>query len=388
MGYRHPLIIGTGGGNDIVSACLLVADLALAGIEADVAGLCSPGASHTYDEEPEGPINKVTAHARRFIGKRELTFIDAHIPTLLGVEGLRANVYNLSGCFGTDALITGLEYLIRAQGYDGIIAVDVGGDILARGPRDPTILSPLMDFTTLYAVAHLSVPATLVEFGLQTDGELRPAGCAEILDELTKKGIMTSVRDLQYTDRAVQTFARMYHAIEPIRHGHTAAMTIRTLQETEDIHTDYRFRIQVQDRKWYHTFPLLLEKRYFGKAFVMDARQLAGERHLAFPYQMPLGQYLRMKQLVDTKAEMDMTYTSVNGEPVWLGLLCPQMQGPAREEILRYGLCTCTTALLWERDAALLAIDGVRCSPFLVSGAHVDTVALYVSSLLRNPCKS
>jgi hypothetical protein len=40
--YKKPLVIGTGGGNDIVSACLIVANLKDKGIDADVAGLCSP----------------------------------------------------------------------------------------------------------------------------------------------------------------------------------------------------------------------------------------------------------------------------------------------------------------------------------------------------------
>jgi hypothetical protein len=38
-----------------------------------------------------------------------------------------------------------------------------------------------MDFTTLYSISKTSVPSVLVEFGLQTDGELRPKGCEEIL---------------------------------------------------------------------------------------------------------------------------------------------------------------------------------------------------------------
>jgi len=390
--YEHPLIWGTGGGNDIVSATLVLADVCRAGKTADLAGMCSPGAWHTYDGKPEDCVNRVTAGTRRFIPSRNLlekSFVDHKVPELLSCQGFQSKVYNFSSRFGTQRLVDDVTTLIRKENYDGIIAVDVGGDILARGNQDPTILSPLMDFTTLYVLSQLNIPSTLVEFGLQTDGELRPQGCAEILDELQSTGVLTSTRTLLLDDPAVHVFRSVYDGIKDIRHGHTAHMTLQTLTATDDIHTHYHTRVQAMDKKWHVSFPLTLEKKYFGQMFLIDAQRLAASRPLAFPYKTPLEQCVKSKLIVNTSSEMDGLYASVEDSCVWVALYPQTVAGDLRKEVLAYGFSRledfANAALVWKEDEALIPFSVRRqtVGPFTVAGTHkIEQVVIELDRIL------
>jgi hypothetical protein len=359
--YKKPLIIGTGGGNDIVSATLVLRDLIEHGRSPDLAGICSPGAIHTYKGKEEKAVNIVDKSAKRYIPSKnavEISFIDGEIPELLKREGLDVRVYNLSGRFGTSKLIQELKDLIERNSYDGIIAVDVGGDILARGKKDPNILSPLMDFTSLYVISQLHIPSILIEFGLQTDGELRPEGCDEILKELKKTNTLLDTIQITPKDNSVKLFKRIYSEISSKRHGHTAHMTLKTFCSDEDIITTYRNRFMVMDRIWYLEFPLTLENKYFKKAFIIDLKKLARTRILAFPYTSNLEQFLKTKRIVDSKTEMDLLYHKTSDTYIWLGLISPQVKGILRKEILSYGIQNLSqhadVALLWRKDLHLI----------------------------------
>ena len=396
--YRRPLVVGAGGGNDIVSATLILADLARAGRKPDLAGICSPGAWHLYEgkeKQPveEQPVNVVSESAKRYRPSRiaqPLSFIDANVPGLLKKEGIDAKVYNLSCRYGSSRLIMGLQRLVRESDYDGIIAVDVGGDILSRGPPDPTILSPLMDFSTLYVLSQLETPSTLVEFGLQTDGELRPKNCEDILAELGTSGILKSTLKINPSDPAVEIYKRVYEGIANIRHGHTAAMTFETLNAKDDIHTNYRARVRILNKEWTHEFPIVLEAKYFGKAFIFDPKELAQRRVLAIPYSTPLELFIKTKNVVDTKTEMDLLYAWDNDVCIWLGLLCPQIEGSQREEILSYGIDNldgyADVALLWKKDARVIPAEfKVKDNGKLVVAGRSKDDATKVANTLETP---
>lgn len=380
--YERPLVIGTGGGNDIVSATLIVSDLRKYGKKADLAGMCSPAAWHTYESEQERIINEVTENTERFRPckiHKKISFIDSKVPELLKQENLDVRVYNLSCRYGTENLTVGLNRLVK-ENYDGIIAVDVGGDILARS-KDDTILSPIMDFTLLNVLGKLNVPSTLIEFGLQTDGELRPRSCKEILQELTDEKILLDTKIIDPEDESVKVYRNIYNGIEHIRHGHTAEMTLRTFKETQDIITQYKFRVQILERKWYSFCDILLESKYFRKAFIFDPKELAKNRELAISYETPFECYLKTKKIVDTKTEMDMLYANVGEYYVWLGLLCSQIKGEERKEILRYGLENLNdyadAGILWHKDLSVIPTGYRRANidKFLIVGKKPKVIS-------------
>jgi hypothetical protein len=389
INFQRPLVIGTGGGNDIVSACLIVSEFRNKGINADVAGLCSPGADHFYNGssfENEDYVNLVTSSAKRFIASKnpkQISFLDAELPRLLNQEGIQARVYNLSGKYGTSNLIAGLTDLISEQGYDGVVAVDVGGDILARARKDTTILSPLMDFTTLYCLSQLNIPSVLVEFGLQTDGELRPQGCSEIFAELRTNNNLIDESRINLSDKPVQTFRGIYEHIEKIRRGHTAVMTLKTLESSEDLHEEYKIKVRVLDKKSTHSFPITLESKYFGKVFTIDLKNLARTRELAFPFENSLELFLRTKLIMDTKTEMDLLYNHNSGVNLWLAMTGPQITGEQRVDLLNHGLTNlekhADAALLWKSDAEDKRIKLCRYSSslgsFVVTSLNIDNIS-------------
>ena len=359
--YKKPLVIGMGGGNDIVSSTIILSYLKERVINADLAGISSPGAWHNYNGKEEEPVNLVSKNTIRYIDSKNpvnISYIDPQLPTLLEKENINARVYNLSLRYGTNELIKGLEQLIEEQRYDGIIAVDIGGDVLARGKQHSTILSPLMDFSTLYVINQLNTPSILVEFGLQTDGELRPDSCKEILEDLERSNAIPSTFELKKQDKAIESFKRIYSEIEKIRHGHTANMTLETLEKDEDIHAEYRSRVRVLDKKWYFNFPITLEKKYFGKGFIIDPKVVFKKTQLSFPFNDPFELYIKMKKKIDTRAEMDMLYSKPNNTVVWLGVLCPQIKGKQRGEVLNYGLqqleVHADVGLFWKKDEEFL----------------------------------
>lgn len=359
--YKKPLVIGMGGGNDIVSASLILSYLKEQGVKADLAGLSSPGAWHNYNDKGEKPVNIVTENMHRFRPSKNpvnISYIDPKLPKLLKQNNLEANVYNVSLRYGTENLIKGLNELIDKENYDGVIAVDIGGDVLARGREHSTILSPLMDFSILYVINQLKIPSTLLEFGLQTDGELRPDSCNYILEDLEKNNAILSTFEINKNDASVNRFRSIYNEIAKTRHGHTAHMTLKTLEETEDINTNYKFMVRVLDKKWFHEFPITLESKYFGKVFAIDPKKMLEKTNLAFPFKDSFELYVKMKSKIDTKAEMDMLYAKPNGSVVWLGLLCPQMKPDQRKEILNHGLnqleIHADVGLFWKKDEQYL----------------------------------
>lgn len=362
--YKRPLVIGMGGGNDIVSSTVILGYLKEMGINADLAGISSPGAWHNYDGKGEKSVNIVTKNTYRYRASKNpvnISYIDPQLPELLKKEDIEAKVYNLSLRYGTEKLIRGLEELIQGQGYDGIIAVDIGGDVFARGREHSTILSPLMDFSTLYVINKLNIPSILIEFGLQTDGELRPDSCKDILEDLENSNAIISTFNMQKGDKAIKIFRRIYSEIEKTRHGHTANMTLKTLEENKDIHTEYKSRVQVLDKKWYFHFPITLEKKYFGKGFIIDPKILIEKTELSFPFKDSFELYIKMKKKIDTRAEMDMLYAKPDNTVVWLGLLCPQIKGDLRGDVLNYGLnqleVHADVGLFWKKDDKFLKKD-------------------------------
>jgi len=137
--YRKALVFGTGGGNDIVSAILPALYLQDYGIKTDIGGILSPAAVHTFNGGIERVVNRLEGDIRRYIPAKEpvpLSFLDSMLPKFGPALNI-ANFYDFSVRYGTSALADGLGTLIKENSYDLVVAVDVGGDILARGAQDP-----------------------------------------------------------------------------------------------------------------------------------------------------------------------------------------------------------------------------------------------------------
>lgn len=174
---RSYLVIGVGGGGDVVSAAILAHILRRMGLNIVVGSIVWE--RFTIDPTP-GPIpldsiidcreisryacmvNPSTYALRR--GKR-IVFQAVNVSRALGEE---IAVVDVSG--GVDSYWRGVMTILDYYGLDGVIGVDVGGDILAYGLEEE-LWSPLADALGL-AVLNRFDESYLIVHSLGSDGEL------------------------------------------------------------------------------------------------------------------------------------------------------------------------------------------------------------------------
>ncbi|NTW14421.1 MAG: DUF1152 domain-containing protein [Candidatus Moranbacteria bacterium] len=367
--YRKALVIGIGGGNDMFSASLVAAYLLDIGIETDVAGVLSPMAIHTFKGKIENPVNRIRGTVERFIHAPQpvrIPFVDGSAPKFFRHAGIRVGKFlDLSIRFGTEKLTRSMESLIETEGYDFIVAVDVGGDVLARGKEDPMLLTPLADFALLNVINRLPVDSVLVEIGLGTDGELRQDGMVEILAEIRRSGMLISEHRLRPDDPGTIAFRKLYKKVSAIRKGNTMGRLIQTMESDRDIPILHRHHSQIGGRSWNVHYESVIPSVYAGKVYVIDLKMLAESRsEMAFAFRNPLEQYVRMKRIAPEWAtEIDLGFlfcdrdwTSPHRNGYSLHLLVPSVRIPyeTRMEIIAHGIRNA------EADFILITDDDMR----------------------------
>lgn len=286
--FENPLIIGAGGGNDIVSATIIADRYRRAGKKFGLAGMLSPGAGHIFNGLPERPINALVRNTRRFIESKvpvEIPFID---PLLLICY---PEIYSLSLRHGAAALARDLKDLIKNKGFDGIILVDVGGDILGGIEDRETLLSPLIDHSILRVVKSIECPSLVCEFGLQTDGEISAQRCKDIIRALQARGAMMKTETLSAGDPSYQKFRTIYkNRIEPVRSGHTAILLDKTLHATEAFTETYKTGRKILGEKIGFEFDVHFLPEFFGKMYWINVSRLESivpnYNILAHPYRV------------------------------------------------------------------------------------------------------
>lgn len=104
---------------------------------------------------------------------------------LARVTGKRVYLFDLNG--GAEGIKRGLKEAIELAGADLLIAVDAGGDVLAR-PEDEEVWSPLADSICLAAVKEIEIESWVAVFGPGCDGELPPQKVLERVSEAWRRG--------------------------------------------------------------------------------------------------------------------------------------------------------------------------------------------------------
>ncbi len=186
---RRPLVIGMGGGGDVVGA-LASAELARIydGSDPLVGGVSwerrpidpVPGPRSVDEIEGgetvapgillAGPWTRARGREMYFAESRMAAFLDR--PTVL-----------VTIADGPGAVAEGLGAALAKLDRDLLVLVDVGGDVLAQG-NEAGLRSPLCDAVMLAAASKLAdagVPVLLGIFGLGCDAELT---AAEVLDRI------------------------------------------------------------------------------------------------------------------------------------------------------------------------------------------------------------
>lgn len=193
-GSTHALIIGVGGGGDIVGALATARFLEFCGLRFTLGGL--PWERFAYDPTP-GPRLLVEIENARILhpqawmvnGKTHtysgIRFTETEMAALYGWEVLHIDING-----GVAGAVAGIEAAIATLGTDLLVGIDVGGDSLAQG-GEPGLRSPLADAVMLAAFNELEKRGHQTlwgVFGYGSDGELTTDEIEYALAQVTKAG--------------------------------------------------------------------------------------------------------------------------------------------------------------------------------------------------------
>jgi hypothetical protein len=229
---RRPLVLGIGGGGDVVGALATAEACRAEGAEPVVGGV-------TWERRPidpnPGPRGEAEIEGARSLAPGVLAatgstrvrdsgvlFAESRMADLLGEETVLVDA-----TLGPAAIADGLTVAAGELGADLIVFVDVGGDVLAHGD-EPGLASPLCDAIMLAAAAHLAkrdvcpgdahiatgssaIPVLGGIFGAGCDGELRPAEVLERIAEVAAAGGFAGARGL-----TAPIAARLEQAVEAV----------------------------------------------------------------------------------------------------------------------------------------------------------------------------
>jgi hypothetical protein len=174
----HALVIGVGGGGDVVGALAGARFLEFLGLTFTLGGLSWERI--VYDPVP-GPRtlsevkNVRVIHRFAWMANNQtqtesgVPFAESRMAAALGTEVLLVDVNG-----GVEGVVDALEAVLRHLNTDLLVGIDVGGDSLAEG-SEPGLRSPLADSIMLAAFAELERRGRRVVWGVYgygSDGEL------------------------------------------------------------------------------------------------------------------------------------------------------------------------------------------------------------------------
>jgi hypothetical protein len=201
---RRPLVLGIGGGGDVVGA-LAIAELCRLyhGAEPVVGGTTwerraiDPQAGPRSAAEIEGarPLapGVLAAGPRTRVRESGVLFAESRLSGLIQDDVLLVDVTR-----GPKGIAAGLDAAAHGLGSDLFVFLDVGGDVLGHGDEDG-LASPLCDALMLAAASHLAAAGHAVlgaVFGAGCDGELPPDVVLERIAEVAAAGGLAGVRGL------------------------------------------------------------------------------------------------------------------------------------------------------------------------------------------------
>src|SRR4051794_13162655 len=193
---KRPLILGIGGGGDVVGALALAehcrlyhgADPIVGGVAWERRPIDPVPGPRTQDEienAAEIAPGILAASGETKVRGRDVLFAESRIAGLMGVQTVLVDV-----TIGPARIADGLAAAAQRMDVDLVIFLDVGGDALAHGD-EAGLGSPLCDALMLAAADLLGekgVPVLGAIFGTGCDGELTPSEVLDRLGEVAQAG--------------------------------------------------------------------------------------------------------------------------------------------------------------------------------------------------------
>jgi hypothetical protein len=201
---RRPLVLGIGGGGDVVGALATAehsrlydgADPVLGGVTWErrvIDPLPGPRAAAEIEEAEEIAPGVLLAGPGTRVRDRGVRFAESGMAEFLGSPTVLVDVND-----GVETVADGLMSAGEQLCCDLTVFIDVGGDVLARGD-EPGLSSPLCDAVMLAAAARLARAARPVLagiFGIGCDAELTPDEVLGRLAEVAAAGGLAGARGL------------------------------------------------------------------------------------------------------------------------------------------------------------------------------------------------
>ncbi|MGZ4225705.1 MAG: DUF1152 domain-containing protein [Solirubrobacteraceae bacterium] len=201
---RRPLVLGMGGGGDIVGALATAEHARLYdGAQPILGGV-------TWERRPIDPVpgprkadeivdaqelapGILLAGPSTHVRDRDVYFAESRMAQVLGEPTVLVDINE-----GPQAVADGLATAADNLDRDLIMFVDVGGDLLAQGD-EPGLRSPLCDAVMLAAASRLSDagrPVLAAIFGVGCDAELTPDEVLARLSDVAAAGGLGGARGL------------------------------------------------------------------------------------------------------------------------------------------------------------------------------------------------
>jgi hypothetical protein len=187
------LVLGVGGGGDIVGTIPTARFLELFGVSCILGGLSWE--RFVYDPQPGTRCLQEVSRVRPLAPAVWLA--NAQTTTTTGVRFAESDVaalYNTETVLvdlslGVDGVVTGLRAAMHALQANLLVGIDVGSDSLASG-HEPGLRSPLADAMMLAAWYRLAeeFPCLWGVFGYGSDAELTPPEIDQALSQVAQHG--------------------------------------------------------------------------------------------------------------------------------------------------------------------------------------------------------
>lgn len=286
------LLFGVGGGNDSISALMvklqLEKDFGLTPARVTVAAMLPDVLQYRGLAATSHPLaSEITASSERWVGGRQ---ISAFPEPLLAEHKDRfgiAKVVGLSMEKGSEGVFAALSELVRSEGFDLVIACDVGGDFIAT-PSNSEVLSPMMDGYALHALRRFVSEQTDADlvccvFGLGADGESTPEMLRDAL------ALVGSYEPGSFDLHTVEDVEKFYRSVIQLnRHSRTADHTFRSLHGDPSLDQPIPFKARFHtqpspgdSKVYYGEFEHRMDKEFAGKYYLFD--ELAG---IANPFEV------------------------------------------------------------------------------------------------------
>lgn len=203
--YERALVIGIGGGGDIVGTIPTGRLLQTLGVEVYLGGIAWQPVPRDVKPGPTPlaellDVTPLAAHVAR-VHPHARTIDGTQLPEGIVAEAVDEPVFILDVVDGPFALADSLAGVLDEHHIDLVVGIDAGGDVLAIG-TESGIRSPISDAFGLLLLRELDVTTLVGVIGYGSDGELTLDELNEAVSELARRdgllgawGITPRVRD-------------------------------------------------------------------------------------------------------------------------------------------------------------------------------------------------